>query len=138
MRSIFVIAIIALVACIMAIFSFDSSNQVYAYADNTMDAFERKIIASKYIPTIEDDFKDDRVIVTLKRRYSEVNQKADVQKFRTSEHSLAIDSVEDLTYISDPSKIINKAEFAQIFSITLREHSKESVLRAIEELKLRK
>ena len=93
---------------------------------------------SKYTPTINDDFADNKVIVTLKPEYSDVNKNISVQKFSTKniltnynekslsiekEDSIVIKSIKDLTYIENPSIIKNRENFSQTFAVEFKEHN---------------
>ena len=81
---------------------------------------EREILLSRYVPTINDDFSDNSLIVTLWQEYSDVNKVIDVESFRKalSDRSM-IDSIEDLTFMTNPSMISNRASFSQILYIKL-------------------
>ncbi|MCL2797759.1 MAG: hypothetical protein FWD58_06870 [Firmicutes bacterium] len=113
----FAFIMIALLICTTAgVTTFASTDKLSVDATSINDeiGFARY---ARYIPTLADDFADDRVIVTLKSQHSDVNRS---QSFRTT-GSVAIESVEDLTYIINPAEITNRETFSQIFSITLRE-----------------
>jgi len=123
----FAFMLFALLLCaITSAFPFDSMGNL----SSRVAAFDDEIGFERYIPTLADDFADDCVIVTLKSQYSDVNKS---QSFRIPEN-IPIESIEDLTYITNPAVITDREAFSQIFSITLRDRSKENVLRAIVEL----
>ena len=108
--------------------------------------------------TLEDDFKDDRVIVILKHAYSEVNAEIDVENFETSRimvagsarskrnaaattsdvsQTIEIASVQDLMVIEETDEknsLVNTDNFKQILSLKLANPGKEKVLEAISEL----
>ncbi len=134
-----IVAIFLMATCIMSIGSFNT----------TVFAEEIKEITSQeqHIPTINDDFEDNKVIVTLKSEYSKINNKIDKQKFSTSllniktknadqteKCGITIKSIEDLTYFSNLSILKKNFTFNQILSIELQEHNKQNVLDAIKEL----
>ena len=145
---------VLLVCAVAGSLSFISTNKVSAHAE----VFDDGINFVRHVPTLSDDFIDNRVIVTLRSKYSRVNGAIDLQSFSTTNivvtqstelnksqnddvfagdkysNKIVIQSVDDLMYISDPTKITNKSNFTQILSFTLKENSKENVLRVIEEL----
>lgn len=86
-----------------------------------------------YQPTLLDDFDGDKVIVTLTSEYSDVNKNIDVNDFQTNSKSINISKIEDLTYINDPSKIIDRENFQQIIAVYLKNESKQDVLDVIKE-----
>ena len=110
-------------------------------------------------PTLKDDFKDDIVIVVLRKGYSEVNavhetrtfndfavktydelEKQNAVKSSSDSRSLnraTFSAVEDLMYAEDYEKreeIFNMEHFRQILSFKLDKPGKENVLAAIEVL----
>ena len=63
------------VASVFPIYSASKvASHVNAFHDNNF---------KRYIPTLSDDFSDNRVIVTLRREYSSVNGEIDFQNFET-------------------------------------------------------
>jgi len=102
-------------------------------------------IKGDHVPTIGEDFKDDRVVVTLKHRHSEINKVWVAADFNVREvepvKELGIGSfrqsdiagVADLFRIDDPENndLVNRDRFHQILSIKLRNPGKENVLAAI-------
>ena len=114
----------------------------------------------EHTPTMDEDFKDDCVLVVLKHKYSAVNQKIDVAMFETSQlkatstlekestvydetalknNSLILFSeIQDLTYIEPTSRSsskINEELFNNILRVQLKTTGKEKVIAAVEELK---
>jgi len=108
--------------------------------------------------TLEDDFREDRVIVILKHAYSEVNAEIDVENFETSKimvagsirsrrnaaattsdmsQTIEIASVQDLMVIEETdgeNSLVDTDNFKQILSLKLANPGKEKVLEAISEL----
>ena len=99
----------------------------------------------QYQPTINDNFDDDQIIVTIKEEYSAVNKVFNLEDFVienliisnnpddeiSNSECVFLESLEDLTYIDEPSKIKNTSTFSQIFSLIIKNKSKENVLKAI-------
>lgn len=106
-----------------------------------------------YTPTINDDFDDDIVIITLTSEYSDVNKPIVIEdflinnilyiedltdeeiQFHLANNDIIIENIEDITYINKPDRIVNRDDFCQIISIDLLNENKEVVLIAINELK---
>jgi subtilisin family serine protease len=75
------------------------------------------------------------VIVTLRQEFSDVNKEIDEDKIKSAlSDKTMIVSIQDLTYMKNPSVIIDRVSFAQILSIVLKVNSKENVLLVIDEL----
>lgn len=105
--------------------------------------------SENYIPTINDDFDDDIVVLTLTSDYSDVNKSIAIEDFLLDnilyiedlnaeeidyhlEHNdIIIESINDITFINNPSQIVNKDDFCQILSVDLLNEDKSDVLRAI-------
>lgn len=66
---------ILLVIVILGFLSIVSTQTVWAYQEKSTYGFQ--VDYKRYIPTIEDDFADNRIIVTLKQQYSDINKKID-------------------------------------------------------------
>ena len=106
--------------------------------DNTATVEERQLYEEKLkndeklysCATIDDDFADDRVLVTYKKSASIINKIHTADEFP----GIEIESIKDLTYIEgsvDSKETLNKEEFHQILMITLKNKGKEEVLNAI-------
>lgn len=93
-------------------------------------------IKSNYKPTISDNFSDDKVIVTLKHKYSVVNKKVKFEDFKLKSDNSDIKSINNLFQVNSDLNIsrVNKESFYQILSIDLRTKNKENVLNTISEL----
>ena len=105
-----------------------------------------------YTPTINDDFDDDIVIITLTSEYSDVNKPIVIEdflinnilyiedltdeeiQFHLANNDIIIENIEDITYINEPDRIVNRDDFCQIILIDLLNENKEVVLIAINEL----
>ncbi|MCL2014087.1 MAG: hypothetical protein FWG69_03775 [Oscillospiraceae bacterium] len=116
-------------------------------------------------PTIDEDFKDDRVIVTLKHKYSNLDIETDLYKFETEKivvadslssvnsknatvsteksefdtrNQIKFETIEDIMPLKtngEYNSLINKDVYHQILSIKIYPTGKEKVLEAISELK---
>ena len=95
-----------------------------AYAEDNLEYYQ---------PTLSDNFDGDKVIVTLTSEYSDINKSIDVNDFQTNSKDINIARIEDITYINDPSKIIDRENFQQIIAVYLENESKQDVLDVIEE-----
>lgn len=141
-RTIFVL-IVTCAVFFAAVFSLTliHTNREVIYAEDDVD----KIYFERHVPTVDDDFVDNEIIVTLRRKYSKINGKIDPYIFSTDNIKIAsncertfansdeivIESINDLTSMSNASKIDKDIGFNQILSIMLAEHNKQKVIEAI-------
>lgn len=97
-------------------------------------------------PTIDMNFKDDRVIIVLKPQYSSIGGKFDVSRFETqpskdengTSKPIIFTRVEDMYYIADKDNaLVNKEQFGNILCLYLQEKGKQNVLDAIAQLEKR-
>ena len=121
----------------------DEKEDIVVTKDYTI--FNGVDIKSNHVATIDEDFKDDRVVVTLKHDYSEINASLTAADFKVKEvkpsKGLNIGSfkqsdiakVENSVHIEDPENnpLLNKEKFHQILTIKLGNPGKENVLAAI-------
>jgi hypothetical protein len=135
-----------LICSIISIFTILFLENINVHAYDT-DVLEDVIYEEEYQyqPTIDDNFEDDKIIVTIKEEYSEVNKVFNLEDFIienliisdnidkeiTDSECVILESLEDLTYVDDPSKIVDNSKFSQIFSLNIKNKSKENVLKAI-------
>lgn len=77
------------------------------------------------------NFKNDLVLVVVKKEYSGINKEWSLDFFG----NLPIKEVKDLTYSNNPENIANQNDFRQILAIYLKEPSYQGVLDLIQELK---
>jgi subtilisin family serine protease len=99
---------------------------------------------------ISENFKDDKVIVSLTQEFSKVNNKIDVNYFSVSNikkimkdfnyeviknirdlNLIGIESIRDLTYLEDPSVLKNSDKYIQILEITIKNKAKENVIKMV-------
>lgn len=81
------------------------------------------------VATLDDNFKDDSVIVVLDNQISEINKVHSLSFFS----GIEIDRIEDLTK-RDSHNSVETENFRQILQIFLKNHSKENVLNAVNRL----
>lgn len=111
---------------------------------NTLSIEQEHFLATKYddeirklslTSVINNDFKDDEVIVILNHQHSKINGKVSLSDFQPVSNNIAFESIKDEFRITNPEKRTKNSEnFRQILSLKLIEKSKENVLRAIDEL----
>ena len=134
-----------LICSIISIFTILFLENINVHAYDT-DVLEDVIYEEEYQyqPTIDDNFEDDKIIVTIKEEYSAVNKVFNLEDFVienliisdnidneiTDSECVILESLEDLTYVDDPSKIVDNSKFSQIFSLNIKNKSKENVLKA--------
>jgi len=129
-----VIAVLLLVSLLaIAFVAFSPIAKTYANANQIS---EDTITKSKYVPTLEDDFKDGRVLVTLKQSHSKVNREVNIDNLGIHKDIFSGAKVTDLYRVDNQEKAsqIKDGEFFQILSIELQTKGKEKVLEAIAEL----
>lgn len=103
-------------------------------SENEGESIEEK----EYIEvSLDQDFVDNHVIVVMKKQNSEVNNEVDPQIFSSIDYS----KINDLTHLSKYEKghmedcaMLNESDFHQILLVELPTHSKENVIRTIEEI----
>ncbi|MDE7191887.1 MAG: S8 family serine peptidase [Clostridia bacterium] len=129
-KKLYAIAFILII--IIALLCISCSGIISAQAEVALFpvGFEQKLYSDI---DIEEDFDDNCVIVVMDKYSSEVNksQSAKFSKFPF------IKSIKDLTSLTgniEDKLYLNKDSFRQIFKIDLKEHSKQNVLDAIEQL----
>lgn len=97
---------------------------------------EDPVLDDPKVPFVLDtryDFKDDKVIVTIKKTYSGLDKTYSQEDFP----GVDIAEIEYLTSLKDPNKdypMLNLANYRQILELTLSNPGKENVLAAIAEL----
>lgn len=85
--------------------------------------------------TIEDEFEEGVVLLTLKKNVSEINRVILPEFFEPYLSVSEIAAVEDLMRIDNPDDaFINKDEFHQILKIEIHAKGKEAVLEAVKKL----
>lgn len=109
-------------------------------------------IAECYIPTLNDVFDNDEVILTLDSMYSAVNKPIIIEDFLSEnilyvdnlseneklkflETKIIIENIRDITFIENPAQITNRDNFCQILCVDLLNENKSDVLFAIDEFK---
>lgn len=99
------------------------------------------------LPSLDENFSDNKVIVSLKPGYGGLNKKINTDLFLNANIIMANDtmnindsekiivsSIEDLTYLNNPSVLDNTEAFIQILSFTLQDNGKQNVINLIQEL----
>ncbi len=78
--------------------------------------------------TLDQEFAPGRVLVTLTKSASRINKKHSAEEFP----GVDIETIQDLTEITtDDLSLVNLPEYRQILCVTLKEKTKENVLRAV-------
>jgi len=109
------------------IFNFAFISKVDTYFTSEYDA---KLLSYWHEPTIEEDFKLDRVSVILKKEYSNPNGK--IEALDLYEVSSNIISIEDKFVISD--ELYDEETFRQMLTIYINPTTKEKVLELVKKL----
>ena len=90
-------------------------------------------LIDKYEITVDDNFDESKVIVTLTKKYSDINKEINYNDFETGKiiilniimelnipfedysDKIVINDIYDLTYLDNPNIISNPDEYRQIF-----------------------
>ena len=158
-KNLLLIAVLLMISIFAVIFYTFSSESV-ALADGRLTENEG-IMKSSHNPTLNDDFCDSRVIVTLNQSHSRINGEVRLENFginleraglvneKTADLGGEINEtmsdqsqlrtsavITDLFRVSNPEKnrLVNRDSFYQILSIELPIRGKDKVLEAIAEL----
>ena len=104
------------------------------------------------VPTIEDNFRNDTIVVSLKQWYSFANKPINIKDFETKnlislktieengktikdyKKKIIINDYEDVTRISHPENLIDPSNYCQIVGLYLLNSTKEDILKIIKEL----
>ncbi len=123
-----IIIVTLLFVSLLAIVLFTLNPTSKAWASET----EKIVTNDRYVPTLEDDFKDDRVVVTLKQSHSKVNREVRIEDFGINTEIVKTKKITDLFRVNDQEKAkkIKDGDFFQILSIELETRGKENVLGA--------
>lgn len=134
------------------IFICNSGTLVFASETNLEMNVDELSLIDKYETTVDDDFDESKVIVTLTKEYSDINKEINYNDFETDKiitlntinelnipfedysDKIVINDIYDLTYLDNPNMISNPDEYRQIFLIELMNDNKEDVITVIEEL----
>ena len=139
--------LVYLTIIIITIFFFKNVD-IQAYESNNSEdvLYEENY---RYQPTMDDNFDDDKIIVTIKEKYSAVNKVFNLEDFvsekliinanqfeeiNLNSEYVILESLEDLTHIDNSNAIKDIDKFSQIFSLKIKNKSKENVLKAIKYL----
>lgn len=123
----FKIFTITLVLVLMLLVVIFSSTDHVAMALQLAEAQENVVID---IPSPNDNFADDSVLVVMDKETSAINKVYSLDYFG----DIAIESIEDLTYIEggiDNEAYLDTEKFHQILQINLLYHSKQYVIDTI-------
>lgn len=140
LKKIFIIMIV-----FVGLFAFLITNKIYAY-DNAIE--NNLYLISPYndnLPSLDENFSDNKVIVSLKPGYGGINKEINISLFLDANivmtndtacdsEKIIVSSIEDLTYLNNPSYLDNNEEFIQILSFTLQDKNKQNVINLIQDL----
>lgn len=130
----------------------NTSTLVFASETNSEMNVDELSLIDKYEITVDDNFDESKVIVTLTKEYSDINKEINYNDFETDKiitlntimelnipfedysDKIVINDIYDLTYLDNPNMISNPDEYRQIFLIELMNGNKEDVITVIEEL----
>lgn len=104
------------------------------------------------VPSLDDDFHNDKVILTMTKEYSHVNKEIDINDFLCNnflyiedididnvsyilEKYIVIETISDFSYMDNLSLITDVENFCQILCVDLLNENKNFVLKAISEFK---
>lgn len=130
----------------------NTSTLVFASETNSEMNVDELSLIDKYEITVDDNFDESKVIVTLTKEYSDINKEINYNDFETDKiitlntimelnipfedysDKIVINDIYDLTYLDNPNMISTPDEYRQIFLIELMNGNKEDVITVIEEL----
>lgn len=104
-----------------------------SYAVEPSEILEEKFYSTA---TIDDDFDDGSVLVTLDKQHSQANKVHKSDFFYKSKNN-NIESIEDLTKVDGniyAKKFLDAEDFNQILKLNLKEKSKQNVINVVKEL----
>lgn len=111
----------------------NTSTLVFASETNSEMNVDELSLIDKYEITVDDNFDESKVIVTLTKEYSDINKEINYNDFETDKiitlntimelnipfedysDKIVINDIYDLTYLDNPNMISNPDEYRQIF-----------------------